>query len=187
ALLKNDGANPSTADLNPDRPGRKNKELAARFRADWLDGKSSREATADLLAVLRQGNAEEAPAKVVESINGGTSPQAVWDALFLAAGEMLLRAPNIVALHAVTSTNALHYAYEATANDETRRWLMLQNAAFLPLFRQALSGRGKVADQPIEELETTYPVKNGEEAVAEMFADISRDVNKPVGARKLLG
>src|SRR5438876_3631 len=43
ALLKNDGTNPSTADLNPDRPGRKNKELASRIRADWLDGKATRE------------------------------------------------------------------------------------------------------------------------------------------------
>src|SRR5262249_38212081 len=90
-----------------------------------------------------------------------------------------------VALHAVTSTNALHYAYEATSNDETRRWLMLQNAAFVPLFRQALNSRGAVAKQPIDTLQPTDPVKNGKEAVAEMFADVSRD--KLTGARKVLG
>src|SRR6202043_3059268 len=53
ALLKQDGTNPSTADRAPDRPGRKNKELAAGIRADWPDGKPSKEATVDLLAVLR--------------------------------------------------------------------------------------------------------------------------------------
>src|SRR5205085_9636500 len=100
----------------PGRPGRKNKELAGQIRGDWTDGKPSREATVDLLAVLRQAKADEAPAKVVEMLNAGMSPQAVWDALFLGAGELLLRQPGIVALHAMTSTNALRYAYETSAS-----------------------------------------------------------------------
>ena len=44
----------------------------------------------------------------------------------------------------MTSANALHYAYQTSANDETRRMLMLQAAAFLPMFRQAMLGRGKL-------------------------------------------
>jgi hypothetical protein len=185
AILKYDGTNPSKADLDPDRPGRRNKELAARIRADWLDGKPSNEATADLLTVLRQGSEEDAPAKVVELLNGGAAPQAIWDALFLGAGELLLRQPGIVALHAVTSTNALHYAYENSPSDDTRRWLMLQNAAFVTLFRQALSGRGKVGDAPIDKLESVAPSASGPEAVAELFAEIGRD--KHAAARKALG
>jgi len=185
ALLKYDGANPATADLNPDRPGRKNKELASRIRAEWLDGTVSRGATVDLLATLRQAKPEDAPAKVVEVLNGGTSPQAVWDALLLGAGELLLRQPGIVALHAVTTTNALRYAYEATSNDETRRWLLLQNASFVPLFRDALTGRGKVGDARIDALQPLDPEKTGEEAVAEMFADVGTD--RLTAARKVLG
>jgi hypothetical protein len=185
AILKHDGTNPSTADLGPDRPGRRNRELAGRIRADWLDGKPSNEATADLLAVLRQGSEQDAPAKVVELLNGGAAPQAIWDALFLGAGELLLRQPGIVALHAVTSTNALHYAYETSPNDDTRRWLMLQNAAFVTLFREALSGRGKVGDAPIDKLEAVTPTASGPEAVAELFAEIGRD--KHAAARKALG
>jgi hypothetical protein len=185
ALLKKDGTNPSTADLAPDRPGRRNKELAAGIRADWADGKPSKEATVDLLAVLRAAKADEAPAKVVAMLNNGTSPQSVWDALFLGAGELLLRQPGIVALHAVTSTNALRYAYETTANDEARRWLMLQNASFVTLFRDALGSRGKVAEHPIDALDPLEPVKSGEEAVAELFADVSKD--RLLAARKVLG
>src|SRR5207247_286722 len=41
ALLKYDGPNPSTSDQKADAPGRKNRELAAKLRPDWLDGKSS--------------------------------------------------------------------------------------------------------------------------------------------------
>jgi hypothetical protein len=185
ALLKHEGDNPASRDGDPDRPGRKNKELAGRIRADWADGRPSREATTDLLAALRQGKSDEAPAKVTELLNAGTSPQAVWDALFLGAGELLLRQPGIVALHAVTSTNALHYAYETTANDETRRWLMLQNASFVTLFRDALAGRGKVAERPIDALEPLAPEKTGPEAVAEVFADVSQD--RLTAARKTLG
>jgi hypothetical protein len=187
AILKHDGTNPSTGDLKPDQPGRRNHELAARIRAEWLDGKPSKEATADLLAVLRQGSDEDAPAKVVELLNGGTSPQSVWDALFLGANELLLRQPGIVALHAVTSTNALHYAYEATASDDTRRWLMLQNAAFVTLFREALKGRGQVGDTRIDQLEAEAPSWNDPKAVADIFAAASRDIHALAAARKALG
>ncbi len=185
AILRHDGTKPDTNDLAPDRPGRRNRELAAKFRGDWLDGKPNREATADLLAVLREGSETDAPDKVVELINGGTSPQSIWDALLLGASELLLRQPGIVALHAVTSTNALRYAFEASAHDETRRWLMLQNAAFVTLFRQALKSRGAVGDTRIDHLEAATPQATGAEAVAEVFAEVSRD--KMSAARKALG
>jgi hypothetical protein len=185
ALLQFDGANPSTSDQKPDRPGRRNRELAAKIRPDWRDGRPSREATVELLATLRQGSEEDAPAKVVELLNRGTAPQSIWDALLCGAGELLLRQPGIVALHAVTSTNALRYAAETSADDETRRWLMLQNAAFVPLFRQQLTGRGNVNDVPIDKLDAVEPEKGGNDGVAEIFAEISRD--KRGAARKALG
>jgi hypothetical protein len=184
-LLKNDGTNPANADLAPDRPGRKNKELAGRIRPEWLEGKANRDATVDLLAVLRHAKADEAPAQLVDVLNGDTSPRALWDALFLGAGELLLRQPGIVALHAVTSTNALHYAYQNAANDETRRWLLLQNASFLTLFRDALGSRGKVADAKIGALEPLDTEKKGGDAVAELFAEVSKD--RTTAARKTLG
>jgi hypothetical protein len=185
ALLKHEGGNPANRDADPDRPGRTNVELAARVRADWLDGKPSREATADLLAVLREAKADDAPAKVVEALNAGTSPQSVWDALLLGAGELLLRQPGIVALHAVTTTNAVRYAYESSANDETRRWLMLQNASFVTLFRDALNGRGRVGDVRIDALQPLDPTAKGGESVAEVFGDINKD--RMTAARKVLG
>jgi hypothetical protein len=48
---------------------------------------------------------------------------------------MLMRAPGILSLHATTCTNAMHYAWQHCQEEETRRLLLLQNAAFLPLFR----------------------------------------------------
>ena len=57
-----------------------------------------------------------------------------------------MRRPGIVALHAVTSTNALHFAYQTSSNSETRQLLLLQNAAFLPHVSRQSVGRGSRAD-----------------------------------------
>jgi hypothetical protein len=183
ALVHHEGGNPAKEDLSPDRPWRRNLELAAKVRPDWQEGKSSGEATADLLAVLRQGSDQDACAKVVDLLNGGTSPASIWDALFAGAGELLMRQPGIVALHAVTSTNALHYAYRASGNDETRRLLLLQNAAFLPLFRTNLDEK-KMAATRIDQLEPIKLETCGAEAVAEIFKDVGSD--RLTAARKSL-
>ena len=135
ALMEHEGDNPSKRDAAEDRPGRRNKELAAKIRGEWLDGKTDDAAVSDLLATLRQASADTAPDKVVELLNKGLSPQSVWDAMFAGANELLMRAPGIRSLHAVTTTNALHYAFKTSSSDETRRWLLLQNASFIPLFR----------------------------------------------------
>jgi hypothetical protein len=95
-----------------------------------------------MLAVLRTGSQEQAADMVVELLNRGTHPQSLWDSYFQAAAEMLMRKPGIVSLHAGTTTNALHYAWQNCHNDRTRRFLMLQNASFLTLFREA-SGANK--------------------------------------------
>ncbi|MEX0677173.1 MAG: hypothetical protein WD063_08870, partial [Pirellulales bacterium] len=175
ALLQHDGANPAKSDQTADRPWRKNVERAGKIRAGWLDGKLDPAATSDMLAALRQGSEDETAEKVVELVNKEMSPQAIWDAQFLAAGELLVRQPGIVALHAGTTTNALRYAWDATASDDTRRMLLLQNAAFLAMFRQAMGGRGKVGAQKLDELQPVSPSEAGGKAVEEIFADIGRD------------
>ncbi len=185
ALLNHDReANPSQSNHAADRPGRRNHELAGKIRADWLEGKPSAEATADLLAALRVGSDEDTCQKVVQMLNSGVAPQSIWDGLLAGATELLMRQPAIVALHAVTTTNALRYAFEATASDETRRFLLLQNAAFLPLFLSAMKGRGAVQEVRIDQLEPVPPQAGGDEAVPEIFADLSKD--KMTAARKTL-
>ncbi len=69
-----------------------------------------------------------------------------------AAAEISMRQRGIVAIHAVTTTNAIHHAFRTTADDATRQFLLLQNAAFLPMFRQAAKDRGDLADRRIDEL-----------------------------------
>ncbi len=165
ALLQHEGANPADRDDAADRPGRRNAILAARIREGWYAGQPDPKAAEDLLSTLRTGSDEDASRQVVELLNRGVAPQSIWDALFDGAGELLLRQPGIVALHASTTTNAMHYAYQATGDDLTRRMLLLQNAAFLTMFRNALGRKAREAriDQ-LEPAEMSASRANGKDA-----------------------
>lgn len=184
ALLNREGAseNPSTSDFAADRPGRLNAELAGQLKDEWLDGKPDAAATDEMLEVLRSGSEEDAPRAAVRLLNRGVSAQSVWDAVMASAAELTMRKPGIVSLHAVTSSNALRYAFGACGDDATRRMLLLQNTSFVPLFRKAM---GNAADHRIDQLDAEPPKADGAGAVAEIFAEASRD--RMGAARKAMG
>jgi hypothetical protein len=172
--------NPAKADLPADRPYRRNLEAAREIRAGWLDGKRDSDATREMLRAIRDGSALDASARAVALLNKGVAPQSLWDAFFDGAGELLIRQPGILALHATTFTNATHYAFQHCRDEETRKMLLLQNASFLPLFR----GNSKDKGIHIDALEPAELKSRGDEAVREIFADVSGD--KLRAARKML-
>lgn len=183
AMLDRSGAkeNPATADLLADRPFRQNLETVKQIRDGWLDGKPSADATTELLQAMRAGTPADTSALTARLLNAGTAPRSIFDAFFDGAGELLMQAPGILSLHAMTFTNAVHYAWHRAENDETRRLLLLQNAAFLPLFRGNRADNGT----HIDALEPLAPEAKGDEAVAEIFAEVSKD--RGVAARKIFG
>jgi hypothetical protein len=183
ALLMHEGSNPAERDDAADRPFRRNLDLAKRIRPEWHDGEIDGGATQEMLETLRTAPNEETCDAVVAMLNRGVAPQSIWDALHVAAGELLMRQPGIVALHAVTSTNALHFAYQASGNDETRRLLLLQNAAFVTMFREAMGGRGRVKDVTIRDL-LVNDIQSDKPAVDQIFGDLRRE--PMTAARKLL-
>jgi hypothetical protein len=183
AILSHEGDNPAKRDDSADRPYRRNLELARKVRPTWQEGKPDKAVTTDLLQTLRTASSDDACSKVVELLNGGAAPQSIWDGLHVAAGELLMRQPAIVALHAVTSTNALHFAFQESGNDETRRLLLLQNAAFIAMFRDAMRGRGGVKDVTIEQLTPADGDSDGG-SVDAIFADLGKD--PMLAARKML-
>jgi hypothetical protein len=168
-----EGDNPRDRDADADRPFRTNLDLAKNIRDTWRDGKLDSGATSDLLKALRSGSSNEVCPHVVELLNRGVAPQSIWDALHLGAGELLARQPGIASLHAVTSTNALRYAYETSGDDHTRRLLMLQNAAFLPMFLSEMGGRGEVKEMKLDEL--TGAERQTAPEVDEIFAKAGDD------------
>jgi hypothetical protein len=98
----------------------------------------------------------------------------VWDGLLLGGVELLMRQPGIVALHSLTSLNALHYAARTTGDAELRKFLLLQAASFVPLFREAMKSRGKVADLDIGALDAANDAASPKE-VGEVFATLTKD------------
>ena len=136
----------------------------------------------EMLAVLRSGTWDDTSAKVVALINGGCDPRPVWDGMFQFAAELLMRSSGIITLHASTTTNALHYAFLHAKDDATRRFLMLQNASFLPLFRDSAEVKGGVEIDTFEAL----PAKSKEVGtVEEIFAGLETD--RLTAARRTLG
>jgi hypothetical protein len=185
ALLNHEGgANPATSDLDADRPGRENIARAKKLREDWQTGTVDPAATHDLLATIYGGSSSDLCDQIVETINRGVSPQSVWDAMLVGAGELLMRQPGIVGLHTLTTSNATRYAFGACGDEETRKLLMLQNAAFLPLFRGAMNGRGRVGEQKVEELQPAEIPADSLAALDSIFADVSG--NRMDAAKKTL-
>ena len=177
-LLDQGGGTPKT----PVGPYDANLANAAKIRDEWTLGKPDPGATRSLLDTLRHASPEDASAEVVAALNRGVAPDSLWDAVNLHAGELMMRAPGIVPIHAVTSANALHYIHGASGDDRTRRLALLQAAGWQPLYRDMMRADRKVA---IDALEPITPDADGDDAVGEVFADLGSDRHKAAG--KALG
>ncbi|HUQ68004.1 MAG TPA: hypothetical protein VM165_00685, partial [Planctomycetaceae bacterium] len=167
-----DEANPSTSDLEPDRPWRQNQSLVERIPAGWLHGRVDGAMSRDFIALCRTASANDAATAAAQALEKGGDAAAVWDGNFIAAGELLMRQPGIVGLHGLTSTNALHYLWQNVGDETLRKRLLLQACSFTALFRQAAERRGQLKAVTIDD------VINGGAAgatVDDVFADVSRD------------
>jgi hypothetical protein len=175
ALLQHEGDNPARRDGAPDRPGRRNATLLTEISDDWRNGKDDPAAANELLVHLRTAGEADAARWVVKTL-GTVSPRSVWDGLFLTGGELLMRQPGIVALHSLTTLNALRYAYDTSANDVTRRLLLLQAASFVVLFREAMKGRKeKTTEAKIDEDLSEKFSDTSVPKLDEVFATLSKD------------
>jgi len=176
ALLNHgDDPNPVDSDLEADRPWRDNGPRAGQLRAEWRGGSIDNSATRDMLATLHDDDSAAAADQAVEIINRGVSPQSVWDAVLVGSGELLMRQPGIIGLHTLTTSNALHYAYQSTANDDTRRMLLLQASAFLPMFQKSAAGRGEVANIRVDDLATDSAAFDEPLTIDKIMSDVSHD------------
>jgi hypothetical protein len=169
ALLQHDGENPAKAMTAADRPWIMNVEQLKQIRPGWQNGRANPDSVKRLIEVFRTGTERIGPAEVVDALNEGTSVESIWDAILCGAGELLMRKTGIVTLHSVTSANALHYAFKTATDPSTRLMLLLQNAAFVPLFRAAageaslskdkIDGIGK-SDGEVPPLEEIFAAKD---------------------------
>lgn len=164
-------------------PYQSNLEALPRVRPTWPTGKPDRGATKSMLDSLRHAEPHEAASEAIDLVNRGVAASSVWDAVMLMAGELVLRQPGIVTLHAMTASNSLHYAYQASGKDSTRILTLLQAVSWLTLFREATRQRDGLPQHPrIDSLEPA-----GEKTaptVEAIFADLSKD--RVLSARQVL-
>jgi hypothetical protein len=185
ALLNSEGEpDPASHDLVPDRPWRRNRERLHRIPASWKQGHDDPGARSELRAALYRLSAEESGGVVVELLQRGISPDALWQTLFDTAAELLMHEPGIVPLHAQTTANALHYAYRVCDDEQTQQLTLLQCAAFISMFREMT--RTREADINLGKLEPLPTARKTANPLEEIFSDLSEG-QRLQAARKSLG
>jgi hypothetical protein len=166
----------------PVGPYEANLDNAGKIRGDWQVGRPDPDATRALLETIRHAEPEAASAAVVPLLNKGVAPESLWDAVVLAGSELMLRSPGIISLHAMTSSNALHYIFRVSGDDTTRRLALLQAVGWMPLYRNRARPPETLA---IDALEPIRPEGSGEEAVGDIFATVNS--SRADAARKTIG
>ena len=134
----------------------------ARLPAGWAATASNRGATLEIYQVLRAGKAAEACDLVCSQLTSGKSKSgAVWDAISLAAADTLFRFKTGgeviggVQVHAVTTTNALRYSFDAVDDAQTKLLNLLQAAGVTADFYVRHVGKeGNLRDINVLELES---------------------------------
>jgi hypothetical protein len=174
ALQYYTGENPAKSNQDADRPWKFNESVVEQIPASWRDGKLDEAAAKDVFTMCRTADSEALSKKAVDLLKAGVSPRSIWDAIFPASGEILMRRAGILSIHAFTTLNALRYCYESSANDQTRRMALLQAVAFVPLFRGKIDKELKL-DQVEPEAAT----------LEQVFVDVSKD--KMSASKKVLG
>lgn len=162
----------------PVGPYEANLENAKKIRDDWTEGKRDESATRTLLQAMREGSPESASAEAVKLLNVGIAADSLWDAVALSGSEILMRTPGILAIHAVTSANSLHYIYNASGDDTTRRLALLQAVGWQPLYRGRSKTGGGVS---IDALEPQSDTPSGDAAVGDIFETINKSRGEAAG------
>ena len=108
-------------------------------------------------------------------VGGKIKAGAVWDAVHLAAGEMMMCAhkgpePG----HAYTASNALHYAFQAGAGPANRLLVLLQAVGWLFHFRENMADKGWLKEpRQITEIVGAQIADDPQEATEDILAQLS--------------
>jgi hypothetical protein len=115
---------------------------AGKLPGDWAGAGADVGFTNELLGLIRERASEAACRLAQARLAGGRARAgAVWDAVHLAAAEIVLNRPwdGGTALHANTGSCALHYAFRASTGPEDRLVILLQAVAWMCLYRGAVA------------------------------------------------
>jgi len=95
--------------------------------------------TLRLLAKIQQGDADACCTLALQMIGEGASFQVIWDAVFLAAAEAVMRKPTIPVLHSITVSHSMCWLWLQAAELGLRRLIPLQALAYVVRMRSRFS------------------------------------------------
>lgn len=166
-------------------------QAVGKLPGDWARAEANAGFTRELVALLRDKKTEPACQLVAAQLaEGKVRAGAVWDAVHLAAGEIILNRPadGAGSLHSNTSTNALRYFFETSADPATRLLALLQAVGFICLFSSGRPARDllkfeepQIADTPEAAADDILAVRSAkpEEAARQAFAFAKRFPHAP--------
>ncbi len=150
-------------------------QYADALPGNWTDTTANDAATQAILAPLREGGTQAACELAMDSLTQGVCDgQAVWDAVHLAAAEMMMRQPGIPGIHAVTSVNGLRFAYERSDNAQTKLLMLLQGVGWMGQFRNFIKPE-KDRDVRIDAIASADIPADAGEAAESIYASLTDD------------
>lgn len=154
------------------------KTLSAQMFSDRTGNATDAGPTQGLLTLLRDSdNAVGVCQHLANELQSERcTPQQAWDAIHLAAGELMMRQPGIFGIHTVTSSSALRYAYDTASEREMQGFLLLQAAGWMCQFRQFMAGqKAGLNNTAIDQIQATEIDDTGPESCQQIFAQIGQD------------
>ena len=143
---------------------------------DWCAADADAPATCALYEEIRAARTDAAAGLVCEQLSSGkVKAGSVWDAVHLAAVELAARFNTREVIrgwpvHAVTSTNALHFAFRTVMDGATRLLILLQAVCWVSEKMTGLSLKnGRLRDLRITTLEPVEVPGDTREAVEAVF------------------
>lgn len=158
---------------------------AAKLPPSWVHsaGSPDTDATLEMLSSMRDGETDEVCRKaVLELVDGKLHASELWNAVHLAAGELMMRLPGILGVHAITASNALRYSFRVAGSPDARLLLALQAIGWMTQFRNFMRTRDGFGDAVITDLGSEDAAAPANVTVEEILSLVSSD--RPQAARK---
>jgi hypothetical protein len=155
-----------------------------RLPADWTSLGANRNATLEVYALLRQGNADSACALICSQLQAGkVKAGAVWDAIHLSAADYIFRYSRGGTeiggnkIHAITATSALRFGFSLIDSQSIRLLNLLQAASWVADFFVTDSMKdGRLRDMNLVELVAER--QQQQTAIADVFAHLPYKANE---------
>jgi len=148
----------------------------AKLPPDWASAEADYKATLELYNEIRSARTAASAELVCEQLVAGkVHAGSVWDAIHLTAADLLYRFKTREDIrgwpvHAVTSSNALHFAFRVALDSQTRLLLLLQATSRISDQMTKLSlNAGRLRDCRIVDAEPADVPSNRAEAIEEIF------------------